>query len=265
MPERKPLADIACVMRTGESVTETALQQAIKLASANRRPSDGEDRGPAAGDPVHANVDVVAASLVADLNAKTREKADKIAEMARSAARYCRINADVELLLDKAGERRGARDLPGPSVRPDRGRSTRRHHGQQGDSLREALFRSGRPVLVATPKRPPMAAPRKAAIAWDGSSHAARAMAEMLSLFSCIEQVEVVAIQAKKDLSRFLPGADAARHLSRKGVGCSLVELAASAVRSGSFWMITRNAAEPTCSPWAAMATRGSGSSSSEA
>ncbi len=224
MPQRKSLADIACVIRTGEQVMETALHQAIKLAAAHGAHLTVKIAAQQLATPYTPMWMSLPQALVADLNATTREKAEKVAEMARSAARIGGINADIELVLDKAGDaaeraiyQARACDLivvDQPDALMD----------SKATVFEEALFRSGRPVLVATPKRPPFAEARKAAVAWDGSAHVARAMAEMLALFPTVDTVELIAIQGEKDLSRFLPGADAARHLSRKGVECSLVE-----------------------------------------
>jgi nucleotide-binding universal stress UspA family protein len=93
--------------------------------------------------------------------------------------------------------------------------------------LEEALFCSGRPVLVATPRREPIATVRTLMVAWDGTSHAARATADALALFAEISNVEIVTVTGEKSLERTVPGADLGRTLARKGKVVKLIDLPA--------------------------------------
>jgi nucleotide-binding universal stress UspA family protein len=95
----------------------------------------------------------------------------------------------------------------------------------KGLVLEEALFRSGRPVLVATAKRALPATVKRAMVAWDGSGHAARAVSEAVALFPSLAEIEIVTVTGEKDLSRALPGGDLAHHLARKGIETTLTEL----------------------------------------
>jgi len=97
----------------------------------------------------------------------------------------------------------------------------------EGHSLIEdALFDSGRAVVVV-PRNGGNAAPRRIAVAWDGSARAARAVKEALPFLATADLVVLVTITGEKDLSRMAPGADLAAYLSRHGVkDCKLATLA---------------------------------------
>lgn len=94
------------------------------------------------------------------------------------------------------------------------------------EALMEAiLFRSGRPVFLASPHKI-VSDIRRLLIAWDGSAHAARAASDALSLFrEQIKTVEIVAVSGEKNLSRSLPGADYAHHVARMGIEAVLSTL----------------------------------------
>ena len=90
--------------------------------------------------------------------------------------------------------------------------------GSQGRAaIEDALFDSGRPVLVVPPHggKP---APRCIAIAWDGSARAARAVSDALMFLRAADLVVVVTISGEKDLSSMAPGADLDIYLARHGV-----------------------------------------------
>ncbi|HUN12378.1 MAG TPA: universal stress protein, partial [Rhabdaerophilum sp.] len=92
--------------------------------------------------------------------------------------------------------------------------------------LEEALFRSGRPVLIASPRRTPVEEVRSIVVGWDGSSHAARAVSDALATFPTLKKIEIVTISGEKSLKNILPGADFAQHLARKGVEVMLTDVA---------------------------------------
>lgn len=100
--------------------------------------------------------------------------------------------------------------------------------GTQGrEAAEDALFDSGRPLLVVPPHGV-RAVPRRIAIAWDGSARAARAVADALMFLKSAELVVAVTVAGEKDLSRMAPGADLAAYLARHGVGdCKLANLTA--------------------------------------
>jgi nucleotide-binding universal stress UspA family protein len=60
------------------------------------------------------------------------------------------------------------------------------------NSLKAALFHTGRPVLVCPPKPAPAKLGERIAIAWNGSSQAARAVALALPLIQAAKQVFVL-------------------------------------------------------------------------
>jgi nucleotide-binding universal stress UspA family protein len=65
--------------------------------------------------------------------------------------------------------------------------------GPRTASLEEALFESGRPVLVAPP-RPPIEIGRSIVIAWNGSTETARAIAFAMPLLLRAERVTVLTV-----------------------------------------------------------------------
>jgi nucleotide-binding universal stress UspA family protein len=91
--------------------------------------------------------------------------------------------------------------------------------------LEDALFRSGRPVMVASPKQEPFETVRKVVLGWDGSGHAVRAGAEAMALFPSLEEIEVVTITGERKRGASLPAQSYTRHLARKGVKATLTEL----------------------------------------
>ena len=221
----RPLADIACIIRVGESLPAAALQQALALAARHGAHLTITVAAQHVATPYSPMWMTLASSLVADLNAKARAKADEAADKARTAARIAGVIADISVMMDQGGDAgeiavRAARASDLIIVdQPEAAMDAR------AMILEEALFRSGRPILVATPKRAPIENASKAMLAWDGTAHAARAASDMLSLFGGIKQVDIVSVLGDKDLSTTLPGDDFARHLSRKGVHANIVEL----------------------------------------
>ncbi len=228
-PYPKRIADLACIIRAGETLPEAALQQALKLAAAHGAHLSITISTQQLATPYSPIWMSLASSLVSDLNAKTKAKADAAADAARTAARLAGVNADIQVVIDNLGESseiavRAARAADLIVVdQPEAPMDSR------ATVLEEALFRSGRPVLVATPKRPPIDGVTKAVIAWDGTAHAARAAGDMLSLFGQIKHVDIVSVVGDKDMAKSLPGADFARHLSRKGIHANIVELSVAA------------------------------------
>ena len=93
-------------------------------------------------------------------------------------------------------------------------------------ALHEALFNSGRPVLIV-PSRVDQFACKRVVIAWDGSPQAARATNDALPFLRAADRVEVVSVTGEKDLSRSVPGAEIAPHLERHGVECVVKDITA--------------------------------------
>jgi nucleotide-binding universal stress UspA family protein len=66
---------------------------------------------------------------------------------------------------------------------------------------------------------------RRIVVAWDGSARAARALNDAMPFLRGAEHVEIVSVVNDKDLSRMVPGAEVAPHLSRHGVKAEVVDL----------------------------------------
>ncbi|MDS1137561.1 universal stress protein [Nitratireductor indicus] len=97
----------------------------------------------------------------------------------------------------------------------------------QGEAVEEVIFDSGRAVLLVPPAGG-HAAPRRVAIAWDGSARAARAVNNALSFLKGAESVFIVSVTGEKDLSRMAPGADLAAYLARHRVRDPMLETLAA-------------------------------------
>jgi nucleotide-binding universal stress UspA family protein len=88
---------------------------------------------------------------------------------------------------------------------------------QAREATEDALFDSGRPVLVIPPHGG-SSTPRRIAVAWDGSARVARAVGDALMFLRSADLVIAVTISGEKDLSRMAPGADLDVYLARHGV-----------------------------------------------
>jgi nucleotide-binding universal stress UspA family protein len=80
------------------------------------------------------------------------------------------------------------------------------------DLIEAALLDSGRPLIVVPPESKVFRVDR-IAVAWDGSSKAARALFDALPLLRIAGTVEVVQVEGEKDLSNTIPGSALAAHL----------------------------------------------------
>lgn len=87
--------------------------------------------------------------------------------------------------------------------------------------IESCLFESGRPVLVVPNGHLP-AVPKRVLIAWDGSSRAARAVADALPFLKAAEAVEIFTIVGEKDLSNSVSGAELAPRLAHHGIRVSV-------------------------------------------
>lgn len=223
----KPLADIACIMRIGEDVPQFGLQQAIALASATGAHLSVQISVQQLSTPYSPFWISLPGELVGEMNLKAKARAEDAAGIATSAARIAGVNVDVATFLDKTGSAAERATIAGRASdlivvdQPDAVMDSR------ANVLEQALFHSGRAVLVATSRRPPVRDVTKAAIAWDGGAHAARATGELMARFPGLKTVDVVVVQGEKDMSSALPGVELARHLARKGVDANVVNLPA--------------------------------------
>ena len=139
-------------------------------------------------------------------------------------AASARFHESVGLITERVGRMARVHDL---SVLPRPGAD---HRPEAGELFDEALFRSGRPVLLAPPRgadaretaadRPGY---RHVVIGWNGRAEAARAVADALPLLRRAEQVEVVTVG---DEHPERPGAEGLqRYLARHEVAARIVRL----------------------------------------
>lgn len=167
-----------------------------------------------------------AAGIVAGENKRRRE----LVAAAASAARQVADEAGLTYAVDLP-------DLPFDELTEHFNRQTRLQDVtvlDAGDEaladnryvIEEALFNSGRPVIVV-PKTGGAAEPQRIAIAWDGSARSARAVGDALPLLQAAQSVTVVVVGGEKDLSASAPGAGLIDYLQRHGVKGELIKLEA--------------------------------------
>ena len=99
-------------------------------------------------------------------------------------------------------------------------------HGETVSVAEGLVFETGRPVLLLPELAVPDLKFDRIAIAWDGSSVAARALAAALPLACAASSVTLVQITGEKDLSKAAAPADAVRNLKRHGIDAEAVEVA---------------------------------------
>jgi len=88
------------------------------------------------------------------------------------------------------------------------------------DALHAVLFDSGRPVLLA-PVEPPASIAKRIAIAWNGTSYAASALASVMPF---VRQAEEVRVLVSEDYFRRGPsGEDVVEYISHHGVAAKLL------------------------------------------
>jgi nucleotide-binding universal stress UspA family protein len=85
------------------------------------------------------------------------------------------------------------------------------------------VFESGRPVLLL-PETAEVKFER-IAVAWDGSSVAARALSDSMPLLRRADSVTIVQITGEKDLSRAATSSDAIRNLKLHGIDAAAVDV----------------------------------------
>jgi nucleotide-binding universal stress UspA family protein len=90
--------------------------------------------------------------------------------------------------------------------------------------VEELLFQSGRPLLVI-PAGVTAFKAKRIVVAWDGTARAARALNDAMPLLTSAEYVELASVMKEKDLSRLVPGAEVAPHLSRHGIDATVANV----------------------------------------
>lgn len=216
--------DILCVFESEKGALTPAFHQALALANLQN---------------AHLTVAIVARKVtppgasiggslvsgaIATANAALRDAADAAANAARDAARNSGVIHEVIVhegmlgdIANWAGERARLADL---TVLDQTGGTLQ----IQEALFEQVLFNSGRPALVASPKRISEKVER-IAIAWNGTTVAARALGDALGLFPNAKQVDIVCIVSKKGPAGRVPGVDAAAHVARHGIQANVVDL----------------------------------------
>ncbi|MGL4636147.1 MAG: universal stress protein [Beijerinckiaceae bacterium] len=92
--------------------------------------------------------------------------------------------------------------------------------------VEELLFHTGRPVVVIPTGIAAFKA-KRIVVAWDGTARAARALNDAMPLLTSAEYVELASVLKEKDLSKLVPGAEVAPHLSRHGIDATVVNVEA--------------------------------------
>jgi nucleotide-binding universal stress UspA family protein len=219
------IADITCIVRVAEEAPLAALDQAIALAAARKARLTVTIAAQLIVPLYTPFYSGMVGGLAEEANERTRTLAAKTAEEASARAKLAGVTADITSTLDLVGA------AAANAVK----------HARVGDLiivdqsagmvdtrqaiLEEALFHSGRPVLVVPPKGKPVTKFSRLMVAWDGSAVAARALSDALALFPEAKTIEIVVVSGEKDLSKTLAGADCAAHVSRKGREAILTEI----------------------------------------
>lgn len=167
-----------------------------------------------------------AAGLVAGENKCRRELVEAAATTARGAAGEAGLTCVVDqpdLALDELTERFNQQTRLQDVTVLDAGNDLL---GNNRHAIEEALFNSGRPVIVV-PKTGGSPEPRRITIAWDGSARSARAVGDALPLLQSAQWVSVVVIGGEKDLSGIAPASGLISYLERHGVKSEQVTLVA--------------------------------------
>lgn len=219
--------DIICFFEAGEDQGEAltpAAKQGLAFAIAHQSHLTSIAIARLLSVPGMSLAGSIAAGAVGEANGLVREAAKRAAQLTHEAAKLAGVKHESAvhegtLAQVSAWVARRARCVNFSIVdRPDE------VIGAQQAYFEDALFQSGRPVMIASPSHISEQF-RRIAIAWDGSRVAARAMGDALAVLPQVEEVDLVVVAGEKDLASTVPGADAARHLSRCGIKANLVNV----------------------------------------
>lgn len=108
-------------------------------------------------------------------------------------------------------------------------------------TLEDALFESGRPVLMAPPNPPPTIGER-IVIAWNGSTETARTVAMAMPYLALAQQVTVLSIEGAMQPGP--TGDELAAALRQRGVAATARKMAASNRQAGEVFLAEANAAD---------------------
>lgn len=172
--------------------------------------------------------DGVSAGIVAANSEESKKAAKSAAERFDESARGASISAESRVVGTSI---EGATDIFS--------RLARRYDlsivgqtDQQGPAddliIEAALFGSGRPVLVVPYIQTQGLKLDRVLLCWDGSRHAARALADALPFLKRSNNIDIITIATKDDNKGEISGADIAHHLARHRLKVDLKKLVAS-------------------------------------
>jgi nucleotide-binding universal stress UspA family protein len=220
----RSLSSVSCILQVSEESQSAAIPLAAALAEASGAYLGVTVIAPKTHVPFSLMGSSYVAPMLTDINKRTLSVAETVAAEANKTIKAHGLAGHVvveQALVDEAAawaiRNARASDLivvDQPNAMLD----------LKGLVLEEALFRSGHPVLVASPKCKPTTKFERIMIAWDGSPHAARAVTDAINLFPGIVSADVVVVLGEKPLDNILPGAELAHHLARKGIEARIVE-----------------------------------------
>ncbi len=225
--QMRSLSSVSCIIQVSEEARSAALPLAAGLAEATGAYLGVTVIAPKAHVPFSLMGSSYVAPMLTDLNKRTLSVAETVAAEANQKIKAQGLAGHVvveQALVDEAAARAVRSARASDLIVVDQPTATL---DLKGLVLEEALFRSGQPVLVASPKSKPTTRFERIMIAWDGSQHAARAVSDAIDLFPAITHADIVVVLGEKPLDKILPGAELAHHLARKGIEARLVEVQA--------------------------------------
>ena len=222
--QKRFLSYVNCILQVSEESKSGALALATAVAEASGAHLGLTVVAPKAAIPFSFIGSSYVTSMASDLNKRTLALAEAVAAGADETMKKLGLGGHVSVahaLIDDAVSQALRAARASDLIVVDQPAATL---DLRALLLEEALFHSGHPVLVASPDGPPSGTFERIMIGWDGSQHAARAVADAFSLFPAVTHADIVVVLGEKPLDRILPGAELAHHLARKGVEARLVE-----------------------------------------
>ncbi len=167
MPRRSsPLSSLSCIVRLTEEAASIAISQAIALAAAQDAHLLMTIIAAKASIPFSPIGAGYVAPIITELNDKATKAGESQAEAAREALRKAGVNGTVRLIVDhvdRVAEEAVRLARASDIIVLDQPRAAL---DTKGLILEEALFHSGRPILVVSPKKP--VAPHPKRMSWAG-------------------------------------------------------------------------------------------------
>src|SRR5688572_26275363 len=178
------LRDLLCILETKEKSTKTALDQALALASGYGARATLFVAGPKVVPPYTVFDSATVGGLIGAENERIRVRTEALVAEAKAALKSSGVDGEVETCMDFFQDllaRVEAHALCNDLTVIERPAGIM----ERGEVLfEEILFDAGRPVLIAVPDKKPVQKVGKILLAWDGSRHAARALAAALGSFA---------------------------------------------------------------------------------